>query len=53
MSKKMWTIWVGGSEVNNFYQTKEDAQRIAQIWKDDGYDDVRVQAVNISDTPFG
>ena len=52
MSKKMWTVWVGGSEVNNYYLTKEQAKEVAQVWKDDGYEDVVIQAVNISDTPL-
>lgn len=52
MSTKMWTVWVGGSEVNNYYRTKEEAEALARIWKDDGYDDVVVQSVRNPDTPL-
>lgn len=41
----MWTVWVGGSEVNNYYRTKEEAQELAEVWKNDGYDDVRIRKV--------
>lgn len=53
MSKKVWTVWVGGGEVNNYYRTKEEAESLAQVWKDDGYTDVVVKAVKNPDTPIG
>ncbi len=40
-----WTVWVGGSEVNPGYLNQDDAIRIAQAWKDSGYDDVVVERV--------
>lgn len=43
MSEKNWTVWVGGGEVNDFYLTKHEAETLAQIYKDDGYDDVVVE----------
>ena len=39
----MWTIWVGGSEMSDYYVTKEKAEDIALQWRQAGYDDVIVQ----------
>lgn len=38
-----YTVWVGGSEANSHYLNKSDADRIAQAWRDSGYDDVVVE----------
>lgn len=51
MSEKNWTVWVGGGEVNDFYLTKQEAENLAQIYKDDGYDDVVIEQHNL-DTPL-
>lgn len=40
-----WTVWVGGGEVNSYLLSKEQAEDIAQEWKDKGYDDVVVGQV--------
>lgn len=40
-----YTIWVGGSEVNAYYLTRESAEDIAAAWKDRGYDDVVIEEV--------
>ena len=40
-----WTVWVGGGEVNSYLLSKEQAEDIAQEWKDKGYDDVIVEQV--------
>ena len=37
---KIYTVWVGGVEVNDYLLTKEDAEYLAQEYIDDGYDDV-------------
>lgn len=42
---KTYSVWVGGSEVNPYYLTKESAERIAQAWKSMGYEDVIVEEV--------
>lgn len=44
MSK--YTVWVGGVEVNSHYLTLQEAQAIAKEYKDDGYDDVEIEAVS-------
>tara|TARA_R110002096_G_scaffold344480_1_gene537355 strand:- start:5 stop:145 length:141 start_codon:yes stop_codon:yes gene_type:complete len=35
-----YTVWVGGMEVVDYYVSVIDANRIAQEYIDDGYDDV-------------
>ena len=42
---KNYSVWVGGSEVNNNYLTKKDAENLAKEFKDDGYEDVVVEKV--------
>ena len=39
----VWTVWVGGTEVNDYYMAKDKALSLASYWKDRGYDDVKVQ----------
>lgn len=41
--EKVYSVWVGASEVNNFYLTKQDAIDLAEEYKDDGYDDVVIR----------
>lgn len=43
MSEKNWTVWVGGIQVNDYYLTKNEADDLAQTYKDDGYDDVVIE----------
>lgn len=38
-----YTIWVGGVEVNSHLVSREEAYRIANNWRNDGYDDVIVE----------
>lgn len=40
-----WTVWVGGSEVNQNLLTYNQAREIAKSWKDKGYDDVKLEEV--------
>lgn len=40
MEAKRFSVWVGGSEVNDFLVTKEVAESIAEEWRKKGYDDV-------------
>lgn len=39
----MYTIWVGGVEVNSHLTNREEAYRIASNWRNDGYADVIVE----------
>ena len=38
--KKNWTVWVDGTEVNDYYLTKEQAEILAAEWADDGYEPI-------------
>lgn len=40
--KILFSVWVGGVEVNNHLITFEQAESIAKNWIDDGYDDVQI-----------
>ena len=40
-----WAVWVGGGEVNSYLLTKDEAEDIARVWKDKGYDDVVIEEV--------
>lgn len=42
-NQKIYSVWVGSNEVNNYYLTKEDAIDLADDYKDDGYDDVIIR----------
>jgi hypothetical protein len=46
MSKKTYTVWVGGSEVNDSYLTKKEAENLAFEYKADGYDDVIIENIS-------
>ena len=39
---KVFSVWVGGSEVNDYYLTIDEAIRIADEYVDDGYEDVHI-----------
>jgi len=41
-----YTVWVGGTEVNDYYVNKKTADRISKEYKLDGYDDVIIEKVN-------
>ena len=45
IEEKRYIVWVGGSEVNDHYITKEKAEGLAQEYIEDGYDDVIVEEV--------
>lgn len=40
-----YTVWVGSFEVNDYYLTEEQAQKIANEFITDGYDDVIIEKV--------
>lgn len=42
---KLYTVWVGGTEVNDYYLTKEQADNLAFEYEVDGYDDVIVEEI--------
>ena len=40
-----YTVWVGGSEVNDYYLSLDEAQSLAKLYLDRGYDDVLIEEV--------
>ncbi len=40
-----YTVWVGGMEVNDCMLLKEDAEELAESYREDGYTDVIVENV--------
>lgn len=40
-----YSVWVGGLEVNDDYLTHEEAERLANIYLEDGYDDVQIEEI--------
>lgn len=45
---KLWSVWVGGVEVNDYYLTLEQAQELANQYQDDGYNEVAISAEGIN-----
>lgn len=39
---KCYSVWVGGIEVNDYLMTKNEAEKLANEYRADGYDDVYV-----------
>jgi hypothetical protein len=40
MTKKRFSVFVGGGEVNDSLLDKTEAKALAEFWKEKGYDDV-------------
>ena len=38
-----YVVWVGGTEVNDYALTFEEAENLAQEYIDDGHDDVAIE----------
>ena len=43
--EKVWTVWVGGVEVNDYLLTFEKATELSMQYVTDGYTDVCIQKV--------
>ena len=49
---KKYTVFVGGTEVNDYMFSSADkkhTEKVAQAWRDDGYDDVAITECEIPD----
>lgn len=42
----LFTVWVGGVEVNGYYMALDKARELAEGYLDEGYDDVAVVKLN-------
>lgn len=48
-NNKVFSVWVGAVEVNDYYLTKKEAQELADHWKRKGYGkDVQIEKVRRS-----
>ena len=45
MNEDRYTLWVGGSEVNNYYLTLIEAEELADEYIEGGYDDVQIEKI--------
>lgn len=43
----MYTVWVGGVEVADYFVRREDAEDIAEVWRNIGHTDVAIEEVSI------
>ena len=43
---KLFSVWVGGVEVNDYYLTEDEANTLAKKYEDDGYDDVVIDEID-------
>lgn len=46
MIKVFYSVWVGGIEVNDHLLTKDEADKVAQQYIDNGYNDVDITEYN-------
>jgi hypothetical protein len=44
---ELYTVWVGAMEVNDEYQTLENAEKLASQFTERGYDDVVIEKIQI------
>jgi L-rhamnose isomerase len=44
-----YSVWVGGVEVNNYFLNKKEAENLAQLWIDDGYDEVAIDDYRVNE----
>jgi hypothetical protein len=39
----LYSVWVGGGEINSYYLTREAAERVAKAWRNWGYTDAAIR----------
>lgn len=52
---EIYTVWVGGVEATDHYLTREKAHRLADEYKQDGYEDVQIEInpkLDLFEIPF-
>ena len=42
-TKQIYSVWVGGGEINDYYLNWNEALELAQTWRYKGYNDVMVR----------
>lgn len=46
MNEQLYTVFVGGTEATNHFLPYDSASELANSYREDGYDDVAVVAIN-------
>jgi len=44
-SEKNYSVWIGGVEVNDYFLTKKEAEEIAKIYRQKGYEDIVIEKI--------
>lgn len=47
MEEKLFTVWVGGLEINDHYLTEQEAHRLANLYRNLGYEDIVLDRIHI------
>jgi len=42
-TESLFSVWVGGGEINDYYLPREAAERVAKAWRDYGYEDATIR----------
>ena len=45
--ERIYSVWVGASEVNDYYLEYNDAQDLANVYIKQGYDDVIIEKMEV------
>jgi len=46
---EQYTVWVEGTEVNDYHFSKQQAEHLSEVYKEHGHTDVQVQRVSAND----
>lgn len=41
--EKVYSVWVGGYEINDYYLTEKEAKKLTREYKENGYDDIIIE----------
>jgi hypothetical protein len=42
-TEPLFSVWVGGGEINDYYLPREAAERVAKAWRDYGYPEATIR----------
>jgi hypothetical protein len=42
-TEALYSVWVGGGEINDYHLPREAAERVAKAWRDYGYEDATIR----------
>ena len=42
-TEALYSVWVAGGEINNYYLPREAAERVAKAWRNWGYNDAAIR----------